>query len=154
VHPWTQQRIDKIVGSHRVSRGHIPLHRRRPPARLPPDPASACAPSVAAVALGSHALPPGATTPLEVELLWPPPLCGDEQPEGTATGCGAELAADRVAAPPTDTLGGLVSQLVVASPLMPGTQASVVALSWCAPSRGEAQLEGITTGCEPESAAN
>jgi hypothetical protein len=52
---------------------------------------------VAAVALGSRAPPPAAATPPEVALLWSSPLCDDEQPEGTVTGCGAESAANRVA---------------------------------------------------------
>jgi hypothetical protein len=84
--------------------------RRRPPPTLPPDPASACAPFVATVALGSRAPPPKAPMPRDVALSWSPPLRGDEQPEGTATGCGAESAADRVADPPAGAPGGRVLQ--------------------------------------------
>jgi hypothetical protein len=104
-----------------VSRGRIPLHRRqrRPPPRLPPDPASACAPFVAAVALGSRALPPAAATPPNVALPWSPPLRGDELPEGTATVCGAESAANRVADPPAGAPGGLVLQPATALPQTP-----------------------------------
>jgi hypothetical protein len=60
--------------------------------------------------LGSRAPPPAAATLPDVALLWSPPFRGDEQPEGTATGCGAESAADRVAAPPAGAPGGRVLQ--------------------------------------------
>jgi hypothetical protein len=54
--------------------------------------------------------------PPEVALLWSPPLCGDEQPEGTVTGYGAELAVDQVAAPPAGAPGGRVLQPADARP--------------------------------------
>jgi hypothetical protein len=54
--------------------------------------------------------PPAAATPPNVALSWSPPLRGDEQPEGTATGFEAELATDQVAAPPAGAPGGRVPQ--------------------------------------------
>jgi hypothetical protein len=86
------------------------MHRRqpRPPPRLPLNLASACAPFVVVVVLGSRVSPPAAATTPEVALPWSLPLHGDEQPEGTATGCGAESVADRVATPPAGAPGGRV----------------------------------------------
>jgi hypothetical protein len=60
------------------------------------------------VVLGSRAPPHAAATPPEVALSLSPPLCGDRQPEGTTTGCGAELVVKQVAAPPACELGGRV----------------------------------------------
>jgi hypothetical protein len=63
--------------------------------------------------------PPAVATSPEVVLSWSPPLRGDEQHEGTATGCRAESAADRVAAPPAGVPGGRVLQPTAALPRTP-----------------------------------